>query len=51
MFFITEEAKETVLEFLKRKRKSFVNTILLILILLNVISLNTKYSLIFISIK
>ena len=49
IFFIVEEAKETVLEFLKGK--SFVNTILLIVILSNVILLNTKYSLIFINIK
>ena len=41
MFFIVEKAKETVFEIFTRNRKSFVNTI----------SLNAKYSLIFISIK
>ena len=46
MFFIIEEAKETVSETVTRNRKSFVNAILL-----NVILWNTKYSLIFISIK
>ena len=46
MFFIIEEAKETVSETVTRNRKSFVNAILL-----NVILWNTTYSLIFISIK
>ena len=44
MFFIIEEAKETVLNFLKGNVKVLV-------ILSNVILLNTKYSLIFINIK
>ena len=46
IYFIIEEAKETVLDFSQRTIKSFVNTISL-----NAISLNAKYSLIFISIK
>ena len=44
MFFIIEEAKEIVLNFLKGNVKVLV-------ILSNVILLNTKYSLIFIDIK
>ena len=46
MFFIIEEARETVFGLFTRNCKSFVN-----LILLTVILLNTKYSLIFIRIK
>ena len=41
MFFIIEEAKETVFGIFTKNRKSFLNVILL----------NTKYSLIFINIK
>ena len=44
MFFIIEEAKETVLNFLKGDVK-------VLAILSNVILLNTKYSLIFIDTK
>ena len=46
MFFIIEEAKESVLGIFKRKHKSFVNAILL-----TVMFLNTKYSLILINKK
>ena len=46
MFFIIEEAREPVFGLFTRNCKSFVN-----LILLTVILLNTKYSLIFIRIK